>query len=98
MLRLAFPLLLVLLSGCYSNQSYQNAYDNYASKIDSDVQNEYMTYAEGEQLKLQYLNAVNAQAQNDYAMRQQRTQNFLNQRSTHKNCYTYGNNTNCRTR
>lgn len=61
-MRILLLLVPILFVGCVTQPNYQQIYDTYAYQIDTKVQNGLIAPADGEALKLNYLNQVNAQA------------------------------------
>lgn len=82
--RFFFTLCLVaapILQGCETTNPYQQVFDNYAMQLNQAVQRGDMTYAEAEQLKLEYANQLNQASIAGSQMRQQRVSNYLSSRT-----------------
>lgn len=65
-MRYLLILLLLALSSCVFDNPYQKSYDQYALQINKAVQDGSLDVYEGEQLKMDYANQLNAQASQRY--------------------------------
>lgn len=61
---------------CASGPSAQEMLNNYSNQVNQAVQNGQLEYPEGEKLKLQYMNQLNEQANNNYYQNQAYAQNL----------------------